>query len=104
MLEVQQCHRRGKKNLQLAVDLFYLDERHACQSCDRSVEPGRPRGGFLRLDGTIIDSCPYDLINPETWAMISAYNDWDSGHTPVSLGHAAWVPALYVEGIRLVSR
>ena len=35
--------------------------------------------------------------------MISAHNDWESGHTPVTLGHAPWVPTLYRDAVREVA-
>lgn len=35
--------------------------------------------------------------------MILAHNDWEAGHSPVTLGRAPWLPAVYAEGVHEVA-
>jgi hypothetical protein len=56
----------------------------------------------ITVEGQAIEGCPWSLVPGETLDMIQAEDEYSVGHTPVTLGHASWLPALFVDGVRAV--
>lgn len=55
------------------------------------------------IDGErFIDRCPVQEIGEEAWTMIACYNDFDAGHTPVTMGRAPWLPSPFVQAMHAI--
>ena len=46
------------------------------------------------------DVCPYEAIPSEAFEAAAAFQDYERGFTPVTLGWSTWVPPVFVETMR----
>jgi len=46
-----------------------------------------------------VKGCPLEQIPTEAFDIVAAYNDFEKGIHPVSLGRATWLPGLFLEGM-----
>ena len=56
---------------------------------------------MIRLGDRIVEGCPFEQIAAEAFEVLAYFEDWESGHSPVTTGRAPWLPAAFVQGMHV---